>query len=521
MRVVAVFGSLQIVNAVSNFGSGFWPLLLFVIVIVVARLLMARVQTSPRYVWLIVSLSGHVAGFAYKSFFFSQMQFLGLTTNAGTVFLAIPLLLLQGSLIQLLLTGIKYAIAQRPNSDSATPTTRLSKARLAMASTDIRDDAFAATTGYLVYAAVTAVFKSTTEEMHHLFEIHEPPCFQTESGGKGNGHRLLSDSNHTATVDAGAADSEQDLIIGIVVFLVLFLVLPIAEYYLHQLSRQQKVRAQSIGKEKEQNCWKCVKAQLWHNNVSGTLGIFATAVPWGLGFQGHALIISGLFEKLAHNATDEASEILLFVVLAVCALGGFFLATLAPSLTDTNQEALSRRSNNGGDGEAGHANTSCSFLYRVKMLTPSHKEFWAVWVGLLYEVAVACANFKSGDVMVARIGWIIGTLLLFVASGYFMGGAFAEIFEHHLHEQMAAESGNQEGTTEGTEGTEEMLNPLEVGLSNAHAVAFEKRKTLDQVGEESSDELQALDSSSSEEKSSHLDRSGRLGVMKRKQNEQQ
>ena len=81
--------------------------------------------------------------------------------------------------------------------------------------------------------------------------------------------------------------------------------------------------------------------------------------------------------------------------------------------------------------------------------------------------------------------------------------------------------GRMEGTTEGTEGTEEMLNPLEVGLSNAHAVAFEKRKTLDQVGEESSDELQALDSSSSEEKSSHLDRSGRLGVMKRKQNEQQ
>ena len=532
IRVVAVFASLQILPVAESFqpDSAWGPFLLFLTVIGTARWILVRFQTRPRYVWLIVSIFGHVAGFAYKSFFFYQMNALGLTTNAGMVLLAIPFLLLQSGVIQYLITFRKYVSEMfrqwlskkgcclRCTKEKA-PLTRLSGARLQMASTDIRNDAFAAATGYLFFAAGAALFKSTTKEMHHLFLLEEPPCLKSEHDSSGSGghhgsnsssshHRfLLSESsssssgsshnssgsshNSSGSINDEQVDSTGTDIINLFVWIICFFILPIGEYYLYKLARRQKRQAQLIKehaqeKQENQRCRRCL-ATLWYSNSSYTLGTLGTAIPFCMAFQGHHLIVNSIFEKMAHKAKDEESETYFLVVLILCALGGFVLSTFFPTITDMKQEALARKSrteqsDSGSSSGSGSVtivkNSSFSFIYRTKMLTPSHKEMWAVWVGLLFEIAAACANSKSTNVDVSKVIWAVVLVLVFLISGYFFAGPFSEIFEHHLHEQMAEE----------TKGLD-MLNPLQEdlniedgGVAGGVLPSFDKRETIERVG---------------------------------------
>jgi hypothetical protein len=492
-----------IITSVQPDESWWGALLLFCLSLMIGTFAVNRCKTRPRYVWLIVAAFGHVAGFSYKSFFFHQMNFLGLSKNAGLILLAIPFLLVQAGIIQGLFglhhTNQRYVLQNRK------PDQLLPKARLQMANTDIRTDAFAATTGYLFFAAGAAVFKHTSEEMHHLFVLEEPPCLKSEHGsGTGssghhgsnssnsshNHHRfLLSESNSNSNSNSSNTHGNHDNsistdVLSLCVWLVCFFILPILEYYLYMFARQQNRKAHAsatfknvTGEMYKQRYFCCRRwlASFWYSSSSHLLGTLAAAIPFCLAYQGHALIVNAIFEKMAHEAKDEEAETSFLVVLILCALGGFALSSIFPAITDTKQEALVRKgsSQNNGSGASGASDdhsahsahsghnhsvsaakkNSFSSIYRTKMLTSSHKEMWAVWVALLFEIAAACAISKSTHVSLTR--WLVQffTVLVFFVGGDFLGGPFSEIFEHHLHEQIAEE----------TEGMD-VVNPLQQQL---------------------------------------------------------
>ena len=188
-------------------------------------------------------------------------------------------------------------------------------------------------------------------------------------------------------------------------------------------------------------------------------------MPICMAYQAHGLITDGL-EMIAEDNSVEDSTLLMYI--AMSAAFGFFFSSTFPPLTDVKNEK--RRRLLGGEcstpadhhhptstttmatTEERHAaedhhvaaavhhddSSSCNMLtYRSKMLSPSHKEMWAIWVGLLCEIFVNCIVSQTAvDKALGTYSTAGIAVFLFVIVGYFFGQDFAEEFEHHVEHQM-------------------------------------------------------------------------------------
>jgi hypothetical protein len=546
IRVVAVFAALQIINLVSipfeavpspeegggveeggeeegasgggGLGSGFAPFGLFFVIVAFARAVLRRARHRPAYVWFAVAIFGHVAGFAYKACFLAQLRGLGWTRADATVWLGLPLLVLEAGALQLLLAARRSLTGATETTVPSLPAAagqdgKLADARARMATLDIYKDAFANMVGYLLYAAVAGVFLTgpgAKAQLAALFELEEPPCLQHHAAH----HQSTPAHEHNTTTPAahpqlqlhqrrrlaehhsttptantshhGNVYDEDDKaaafafpVVAFLAFLCCFLFLPVAEFWLHKWSRSLKVRSDYMFSQQQQRLKRAgfiglIFHKAWRLSLaSSMLGTVATAMPMTMAYQAHGLIVGGLEHVAEEGGGGEAT---LVWAIALSAVAGFFLSSVFPPCADTMQEKRNRqkhpqvlggghvragekkedRGHDGGDHHHGHAGSGdeggdeaqgcTSLLYRSKMLAPSHKEMWAVWVGLLCEMAVACATstlVEKGNVSKGVLSAVCAGLALLLYCGTTScccGQDFAATFEHHLREEMAEEA---------------------------------------------------------------------------------
>ena len=430
VRVVAVFTALQLVAAFTALpfldektGGPFWTLCFFFFVIVAASSVFRGFRSRPRYLWVAVNVFGHVAGFAFKTVVFLQVKDLKLFKTAWLILLALLLLIGEFLLLMIFQTG-RNALRKwcKEKCGKEQPTRAKTRVRLKAAIRDVYTDAIAVSFGYLVFAFIKASIRGMgKEQIEKMFELEEPPCFRHEGNSTEQSSHVVHGRRRANEEEEHESWISNDGIL-LLLFLVCFFLLPVLEYWLHAASSRLNKHANFL-----------------MNAVFGRFfNVLSTAIPLCMAFQAHGLITDGL-EMVAEDSSVQDSTLLMY--LAISALLGFFLSSTFPPLADTKNEKRRRLK---GDHEAEHAGTadhheeessSCTMLeYRSKMLSPSHKRMWAIWVGLLCEIAVNCL---TSQVKAARYITAVVALVLFVIVGYFLGEDYAKEFEHHVDHEYS------------------------------------------------------------------------------------
>lgn len=463
VRVVAVFTALQILGTVTFLFADTSDLtgivLLFFTVVKCSSFVFNRLKTSPRYLWVACSIFGHVAGFSFKSFVFFQVKYFHLSENVWLILLALLLvfaeLLVFGCLRGCLSSARKAVAAQCKENSSTCIQSCCSnieneknvkyKVRVKTAVVDVYAESFSFIIAYLVYAFFKAAIRGMNQEqIKVLFHLEEPPCFRHEeshhnSSDHGNVHGHGGDDGHSnATVHGRRrADAEEEHTtwinndgILLLVFLICFFVLPVLEYWLRAAAHQLQLnnpphhRIKSVLKE----------------TTSTLFGVLSSAVPVCMAYQAHGLITDWL-EGIAEDASVSDATLLLYIALS--AAFGFFFSSTFPPLTDVKNEKRRRlNQHTEHDDDAEHdvdvhhdEGSKCDVLtYRSKMLSPSHKEMWAIWVGLLCEIFVNCLVSQTMKYYTYLITSF--AILLFVLVGYLFGQDYAQEFEHHVEHQF-------------------------------------------------------------------------------------
>ena len=273
VRVVAVFTALQILSVITTWFNDyqlFGIVLLFLTVLLIAKQVFKRFQSSPRYLWIAAAIFGHVAGFTFKSFVFRQVIYFKLFDSVWLILLAL-LLVSSEMLVFVLLFNAKTAISTLCKNQSISwfgsccnkksqrllsldPSKAKSRVRVEAAVTDVYAESFSFIVAYLVYAFFKAAIRgmSTKQIRLLLFKLEEPPCFRhaehhnstmnkTMESNVVHGRRRMNEEEHPHSGDHTWIENDGMLLI---LFLVCFFALPVLEYWLRAASHQLQLQMQ-------------------------------------------------------------------------------------------------------------------------------------------------------------------------------------------------------------------------------------------------------------------------------------